>query len=325
MKYDVTAIGECLIDFVGDSSEQGKLRMEGNAGGAPANVLACLTRLGKKAAFIGKIGTDGFGKFLFEELKRTGIDVNNMIFTDEYPSTIAVVTLDETGNRSFGFYREHTADVMLDKSEINFSAVSDSRIFHFGSVSMTAQPSREATLSAAEYAKSHGVLVSYDPNLRESLWQSLDEAREVILQGMAFADIVKVSGEELEFLTGEADVSAGLDLLYERFKPQLLAVTLGAQGCVCRCKKGKITSAAYDVPCVDTTGAGDSFFGALLYGVLNLKKSLDCLEPGELSQLIDFANACGSLTTMHKGAIPAMPTLEKINACMHEAPRIIKD
>lgn len=322
MKYDVSALGECLIDFVGDSSHPGKLRLEGNAGGAPANVLACLSRLGKKTAFIGKVGADGFGRFLFEELKKAGIDVANMIFTDKHPTTVAVVTLDETGNRSFGFYRERTADVMLDKSETNFSVIGESRVFHFGSVSMTAQPSRGATLSAAEYANAHGVLVSYDPNLRESLWQSLDEAREVILQGMAFADIVKVSGEELEFLTGEADVSAGLELLYERYKPQLIAVTLGAQGCVCRCAAGQVKSLAYDVPCVDTTGAGDSFLGALLYGVLNLGRRLDCIELSELEGLLDFANACGSLTTTRKGAIPAMPALEEIIACMQSTPRV---
>lgn len=323
MGYDIVAVGECLVDFIGSPSQSGKLCMEGNAGGAPANVLACASRLGLRTALISKLGEDGFGRFLLQELEKTGIDIRYMAVTPDYPTTIAVVTLDETGNRSFGFYRSQTADIMLRKAEINFPVLGSSRVFHFGSVSMTAQPAREATLAAAAYAKEHGVLVSFDPNLREVLWQDKETARTVILQGMAYADVVKVSGEELAFLSGKADVDAGLEMLAQEFHPKLLVATLGPQGCVCRCRAGRFASLAYDVPCVDTTGAGDAFWGAALFGILNAGKGIDDFMPEEVRSLLDFANACGSLTTMHKGAIPAMPSREEIYTCMRHTPRCV--
>lgn len=320
-RFDVTAVGECLIDFVGLKPDQsGKLLLEGNPGGAPANVLACASRFGLETAFISKLGKDAFGQFLFTELEKAGIDTGAVIISDE-PTTIAVVTLDETGNRSFGFYRNQTADVMLASSDIDYSIIDESKILHFGSVSMTAEPSRSATLAAAKYAKEKGLLVSYDPNLRELLWKDKEDAHTVILQGMGFADVVKVSEEELVFLTGENDLCAGMEKLYQTYELKFLAVTLGPKGCICRCKAGSFQSPAFDVKCIDTTGAGDAFWGGALYTIVNRGKDLDDFTPDEIKYLLDFANASGSLTTMRKGAIPALPTLEQIKECIIKIPR----
>lgn len=321
-KYDIAAIGECLIDFVGlQSNEPGKLLLEGNPGGAPANVLACASRLGLKTAFISKLGKDAFGSFLLEELNKADIDTHAVAFSSDAPTTIAVVTLDGTGNRSFGFYRNQTADVMLEPAEIDYDVIRQSKVFHFGSVSMTAEPSRSATLTAAAYAREQGVTVSYDPNLRELLWADKDEARTVILKGMELAQVVKVSEEELVFLTGEEDLFAGMEKLYRTYNLKLLAVTLGPKGCICRCKAGAFRSAAFDVKCVDTTGAGDSFWGAALYTIVSGEKDLEDYTADEIKYLLDFANASGSLTTMHKGAIPALPRLEEIRDCLACVPR----
>ncbi len=320
--YDITAVGESLIDFVSlKSSRPDKILLEGNPGGAPANVLACASRLGLKTAFISKLGKDAFGQFLMAELQKAGIDTNAVVFSAEHPTTIAVVTLDETGNRSFGFYRNQTSDVMLTPSEIDYSVIKQSQILHFGSVSMTTEPSRSATLAAVKYAKENGLLISYDPNLRELLWENKEEARVIILKGMEFSDFVKVSEEELQFLSEEDEISAGLEKLYHAYDLKLLAVTLGPKGCICKCKAGTFRSSAFDVECIDTTGAGDAFWGAALYTIVHGEKDLEEYTSDEMQYLLDFANASGSLTTMQKGAIPALPYLDKILDCLSHVPR----
>ena len=322
LKYDVVAIGECLIDFVSRKDKgENKLLLEGNAGGAPANALAMASRLGLKTAFISKIGQDGFGDFLKDTLEKAGIDTHKMIVTDEYPTTLAFVTLDDTGNRSFAFYRNRTADVMLEEHELDYNEIAKAKIFHFGSVSMSKEPSRTATLKAAEYAHRQGLMVAYDPNLRQPLWNSLQEAKEVMLRGMQYADAVKVSDEELIVLAGVSDVEQAMEILFEKYSLKLLAVTLGANGCICRCKNGIFRAQTFDVACVDTTGAGDAFWGACLYWMIKNNKELDDYTAQDMTELMDFANAAGSLATTQKGAIPAMPTKQQILDCIATMPR----
>jgi fructokinase len=311
--YDITAVGESLIDVVVKRDNSGGLSMEGNPGGAPLNAMAAATKLGCSAAFIGKLSTDSFGRLLLDTIRSSGISDEGVVFTNSEPTTLAIVTLDSRGDRSFSFYREHTADVELQSSEINLDLIKRSCILHFGSVSMTCEPSRSATLSAAKFAKENGVLVSYDPNLRERLWDNLGEARMVILEGMELADIVKVSEEELLFLTGTDDITAGAKRLMERYSMKILAVTLGAKGAIVFGNGICSAQPTYDkVKTIDTTGAGDAFWGAFLRCVVKSEKSITELTQEDLESFLDFANAAGSISTTKLGAIPALPTVAEV-------------
>jgi fructokinase len=232
-EIDIAAVGECLVDFV-SGQVAGTLVLEGHPGGAPANVLAIASKLGCSTQMIAKVGSDAFGRFLTEQLKLANVGTESMVRAEKQPTTLAIVSLDATGNRSFGFYRDHTADVTLDFSEIDKGILQNCRIFHFGSVSMTTEPARSATLQAVQFAKQAGALISYDPNLRIPLWEDLALAKKIILQGMQLADVVKISGEELEFLTS-ADLKTGTDLLFDEYKLKILAVTsAGAAFAACR-------------------------------------------------------------------------------------------
>ncbi len=318
--YDVTAVGESLIDvIVRNDRNTGGLVMEGNPGGAPLNVLAAAVRLGLDAAFIGKISTDAFGKCLTDTIENCGISKEGIVFTDRELTTLAMVTLDDKGDRSFSFYRDGTADVMLKSSELDTGLIGRSRILHFGSVSMTAEPSRSATLAAAGYARDKGITVSYDPNLRERLWNSLDEAKEAILEGMKLADVVKISGEELEFLTDDGDIERAARKLRDTYGLKLLTVTLGAEGAAVLSGDTFIRKSTYSkVDTIDTTGAGDAFWGAFLYCLVKSGKKVQELERQELAYFLDFANAAGSLSTTKKGAIPAMPDRGEIELLMEQ-------
>ena len=319
-EIDIAALGECLIDFI-SKQDDGTLVLEGHPGGAPANVLAMTAKLGCSTQMIAKVGSDAFGRFLIEQLKHSNIGTAGILQAEKEPTTLAIVSLDASGNRSFGFYRNQTADVKLHFSDIDKNILRDCRIFHFGSVSMTAEPARNVTLQAASAAKQSGALISFDPNLRIPLWGDLSLAKEIILQGMRLADFVKLSGEELEFLTS-ADLNTGLELLFDEYKMKILAVTLGPGGCVCRMPQGFFTSKAYDVPCVDTTGAGDAFWGAALAGILKSPSPAETWLSEQIMKMLDFANAAGSLATTKKGAIPAMPDEGQIINCMKNIPRI---
>lgn len=315
--WDLAAIGELLIDFSPSGvSEQGNPLFECNPGGAPANVLAALTRLGGTGAFIGKVGADTFGNFLYEVLEKNGIDHSGLRFDPKVHTTLAFVHLSKTGDRSFSFYRDPGADRMLSFEEVDRNIIGQARAFHFGSVSMTHEPARTATLASARMARELGKTVSYDPNLRPALWNSLDEAREVILEGMKYADILKVSEEELSFLTGETDLEKGAERLTNVYKGRILLVTLGPNGCYFGMDGRFERLPAYHVKTIDTTGAGDAFLGGFLY---QLRPYYDCLQELTFDQLrgaVDFANAVGSLATTRKGAIPAMPRLEEVTALM---------
>lgn len=311
--FDVTALGEVLIDFTPSGySEKGHVLIETNPGGAPANVLVALSRLNKKTAFIGKVGHDQFGQILKGVLEEQKIDTSNLLFSETVNTTLAFVHLDEKGDRSFSFYRNPGADIMLEKDEIDEDTIKQSRIFHFGSLSLTNEPAATATFTALEYAKKHNVTISYDPNLRIPLWESLEDAKRQIFKGFKYADIVKISEEELEFLTGYCDVIKGTEVLQEQFGTAVIFVTLGAEGCFYRSQHVYGHKEGFQVNVADTTGAGDAFVGGVLYQILERNKPLENLTAVDFEKMITFANAVGALTTEGKGGIPSIPTMEKV-------------
>lgn len=319
--YDVTAIGELLIDFTPVGlSEQKRPLFEQNPGGAPANVLACLSRLGRATAFIGKVGADQFGYSLKATLEQVGVSTHGLVMTDTCHTTLAFVHLNDQGDRSFSFYRNPGADLLLEPGELSYNLIDDCQIFHFGSVSMTADPSRQATLAAVRYAREQGKLVSYDPNLRLMLWPSPESARIAILHAMPLADILKISEEELLFLTGESDLGRGADHLLRHYDLKLILITLGPKGAYARTRGCEAWRPAYDVKTVDTTGAGDAFTGGFLYQLLVSGKPVGALSEADLTAFLAFANATGSLATTRKGAIPALPTLGEVEDCMMNIP-----
>ncbi|GGJ59825.1 fructokinase [Anoxybacillus voinovskiensis] len=317
--YDVTALGELLIDFTpSDHSDKGNILFETNPGGAPANVLVALSKLDKKTAFIGKVGNDQFGHFLRSVLQEHNIDTSNLLFSDHVNTTLAFVHLDENGDRSFSFYRNPGADIMLDRDEINEELIKQSRIFHFGSLSLTNDPAATATFTALLYAKKHKKIISYDPNLRIPLWESLDDAKEMMLKGLEYADIVKLSEEELEFLTGYSDVVKGTEVLHAQYDTSLIFVTLGSKGCFYRSKKDHGSKEGFRVKAIDTTGAGDAFLGGVLYKLLETNKPLHELTTPDLVGIVTFANALGALATEEKGGIPSMPTMEQVERLLNK-------
>jgi fructokinase len=314
--YDVTALGELLIDFTPSGvNDQGVALFGRNPGGAPANVLAMINKLGGKTAFIGKVGADPFGGFLEKTLSGAGIDTSGLIQDPAYLTTLAFVQLSESGDRSFSFYRRQGADLMLTWQEIKCRLIDNAKIFHFGSVSLSGQPCRDTVHEAARYAQSKGRIISYDPNYRPLLWQSETEAKTEIAKLLGFSDILKVSEEEMVLLTGETDLEKGAALLAQN-GPAIVLVSLGAKGAYFRCAHGAGRRFTYDVKTVDTTGAGDAFLGAVLYRLRDKnREELKAVSTGELEDIVDFANAAGSLTTAKRGAIPALPAPAEIEAC----------
>lgn len=315
---DVVAFGELLIDFTPqERAVNGYNLFQQNPGGAPANVLAALAKLGKKTAFIGKVGQDSFGVYLQKELNAQQIDTTGLILSDEVNTTLAFVMLSDSGERSFTFHRKPGADQMMNANEIDYSIIANAKIFHFGSVSLTHDPARTATCEAVSFAKKSGLLISYDPNLRFDLWKDAEEAKEIILGMMSYADILKISEEELEFLTGTTVLEEGTERLFTSYGNVLILVTLGHKGCFYR--KGDTTGyiPGFRVRTLDTTGAGDAFLGGIHYQVLQIDKPLQELDSSEIKKMITFGNAIGAFVTTKKGAIPAMPTLHEIHDLMN--------
>lgn len=315
--YDAVAIGECLIDFIpsGAFSESGGPLLERNPGGAPVNVMAALARLGKKTGFIGKVGNDPFGRYLADVLAESGIDAGGLAFADDAHTTMVFVHLDANGERSFHFARKPGADELLRAEEVDRERVGSAAVFHFGSVSLSSEPARSATLFAARLAREAGALVSYDPNWRAPLWTGgEEEARRTILKGLELADVAKVSAEELVFLTGAEDAEEGTARLMARFgQLRLVLATLGAEGTYYRKPGAAGYVASYSVKTVDTTGAGDGFLGAFLYQALERmpRDVLDWSEE-ETREAVAFANAAGALATTRKGAIHSLASLREI-------------
>ena len=309
---DITAIGELLIDFTPSGKNERGVQLFAEK---PANVLAMVARLGGKTAFIGKVGRDAFGDFLRGVLVQNGIDSSGLAVDGAAPTTLAFVQLDENGDRSFTFYRNPGADRMLSAQEIKPALIDDCRVFYFGSVSLTHEPSRSATLYAAQYAKEQGKLVSFDPNYRAMLWDNEEEALEQIKKGIAIADVLKVSEEEAQLITGDKD-PAGASQKLLNMGPALVLVSLGELGAYYRNHACSGYVSSYQVNTVDTTGAGDAFVGAFLWKVCGMmKEELKFMPDVELRQIISFANVAGALTTTGSGAIPAMPNMEQIRQC----------
>ena len=321
-KYDILALGECLVDLV-CTEENGKIFMEGNPGGAPANVLAMAAKLGKQTALISKVGQDNFGPFLCGHVAAAGIDTDYIVMDKEHPTTLAIVKLDETGNRSFSFYRDRSADVMLSEEELPSKAIANTKVLQFGSLSLVCDPVRTATFAALQQAKQAGAKISYDPNWRPPLWPSMEAGCAMMLRGMEYADYVKVSDEEIVLLTGEEDFAAGAKKLMAAYPMEFLAVTMGPKGSMVFNRTASAFAPAYKIECVDTTGAGDAFWGAALTYILESEKAIADYSAEELKALADFANAGGSLASTKKGAIPAMPSREAMLAAVESGERIL--
>lgn len=313
-QFDVTALGELLIDFTenGDSA-QGNPLMEANPGGAPCNVLAMLQRLGKKTAFIGKVGKDMFGNQLKKAVEEVGIDTRNLILDEEHHTTLAFVHTYPDGDRDFSFYRDPGADMMLTKDDVQKELIESSRIFHFGTLSSTHEGVREATRHAIELAKEAGCIITFDPNLRPPLWKSLEDARAEIEYGMSKCDVLKISDNEVEFMCGTTDYDKGAAMIQEKYHIPLILITLGKDGSRAYYKNLRVEAAPFlQENTIETTGAGDTFCASTLNYVL--EHGLEDLTEDQLKELLTFANAAASLITTRKGALRVMPTREEVEA-----------
>ncbi|MEN0650260.1 carbohydrate kinase [Caldifermentibacillus hisashii] len=309
---DVTALGELLIDFTPEGiNSQGNPCLAANPGGAPGNVLVSLSCLGMKTEFIGCVGKDSFGNFLVSALQSKGVGTNGIVYSN-VNTTLAFVHIDHQGDRSFSFYRNPGADMMLTKEEIDLQLISDSRVFHVGSISMTHEPSREATLTALQHAKQHNVVISFDPNLRPLLWENLTVAKEQIETIMKYANVVKVSEEELEFLTGTKDILIGAKQIFDEYNLSILFITLGDKGSYAYTKHGLVFTPGFSVKAVDTTGCGDAFFAGVLYQLLKNELILEDLPVENLEKILKFGNLMGAYVAQSKGGIPSMPTFSQI-------------
>ena len=310
--YDVTALGELLVDFTmnGLSAQQNRL-FEANPGGAPCNVLAMLRKLDRKTAFIGKVGNDSFGKMLKDTVSAQGINTDNLLMDDKVPTTLAFVNTAPDGDRNFSFYRNPGADMMLKPDEIDAELINSSKIFHFGSLSMT-EPNIEATTKAAvEQAKKASAIISFDPNLRPPLWDSLETANEKIRYGLSQCDILKISDDEIEFLTGTDDIDEGIQRIREEFDIKLVCATMGKRGSKAYYKNLKVECAPFlRDDTIETTGAGDTFMACLLHAVL--ENGIDSLDEQKIYNMLEFANAASSIITTKKGALKVMPEKSEI-------------
>ena len=299
--YDVTALGELLIDFTENGiSGQGNPVLEANPGGAPCNVLSMLSKLGHKGAFIGKIGDDMFGNQLTYAIKEVGIDTTGLKRDSQVHTTLAFVHTFPDGDREFSFYRNPGADMMLTEDEINTTFISQAKIFHFGTLSMTQDSVRAATKKAVKAAKESGVLISFDPNLREPLWSSLELAKEQMNYGFSQCDILKISDNEIQFVTGKEDYDEGIRCLQEKYQIPLILLTMGKEG----------SRAGFSVKTIETTGAGDTFTGSVLNYLL--EHDFNNLTEKQLEELLKLANAAAAIVTTRKGVIRAIPKKSEI-------------
>ena len=306
-KYDVVALGELLIDFTENgTSGQGNPVYEANPGGAPCNVLAMLTKLGHKTAFIGKVGQDIFGNRLKKTLDEVGIDTSNLVMDEEVRTTLAFVETFPDGDRDFSFYRNPGADMMLHEDEVQMELVKDTNIFHFGTLSMTHEEVRNATKKAIAAAKEAGAVISFDPNLREPLWKSLDDAKEQVAYGLSQCDVLKISDNEIQWFTGEEDYDAGIAKLRQQYDIPLIMLSMGKDGSRAYYKDLRVEVKPFiQENTIETTGAGDTFGGCCLHYVL--KNGLHNMDEERLTEMLTFANAAASIITTRKGALRVMP------------------
>ncbi|ASF41055.1 aminoimidazole riboside kinase [Halobacillus halophilus] len=308
MNKGVITLGEALIDFIPLDNEN--INFQKSPGGAPANVAVGLARLGARSSFLGKVGDDVLGKFLKKTLNDYGVSTEYMYLTQDTRTGVVFVTLDQSGERSFDFYINPSADRFLEESEVDEAIFENHNVLHFGSISMIDEPSKTATKTAVKKAREKGLMVSYDPNLRLGLWSSEEKARETILSMMGEADLVKISEEELEFLTGESDIEMGVEKL-QKYDIPVLYVTLGALGSHVYIAEGHTQVPAMKVESVDTTGAGDAFVSGLLYQ-LSEHGTVEQLSLKELEDITRFASVSGALAASTKGAMTALPTKKEV-------------
>ena len=312
-RFDVIALGELLIDFTENgTSEQGNPLLEANPGGAPCNVLAMLQKLGKRTAFVGKVGKDMFGAQLRRVTETAGICMDYLLEDELVRTTLAFVKTFPNGDRDFSFYRNPGADMMLRSEELPLDVLKNTRVFHFGTLSMTHDEVRMATKKAVATAQSAGALISFDPNLRPPLWCGMEEAREQIAWGLSRCDILKIADNELEFMTGERDFDRGAAKLRARYPNiKLLNVTAGADGSYCYYERQRVFVPAFRLGgTIETTGAGDTFCACVLNFLL--EHGIERLQKEDLTQMLRFANAAAYLVTTQKGAIRSMPELAQI-------------
>lgn len=306
----VICLGEALIDFT--PLDKQNLDFRKNPGGAPANVAVALSRLGVKTSFVGKVGDDVLGNFLVKKMKSEGINIDNMLLTDQAKTAITFVTLDEDGERSFDFYIDPSADRFLRPEELNENLFKNNKILHFGSISLIDEPARSASKKAIKLAEENSMLISYDPNLREMLWDSLVQAKKIMLSVMENVDILKVSEEELKFLSDKNDIETGAEYLQKKYDIPIIFITCGSQGAYYYHKELGFAD-AFEVDVVDTTGAGDAFMSAVLYHFNESDLSLEEIDNKFLDKVIKFANYSGSLAASASGAMAALPTIELLN------------
>ena len=316
-RFDTVALGELLIDFTQNGfSAQGNPLFEANPGGAPCNVLAMLQKLGRRTAFIGKVGADSFGQQLRETVEAAGVDTSALLFDPTVHTTLAIVHTKPGGDRDFSFYREPGADMMLREDEVPKSLLEETRIFHFGTLSMTHPGVRAATQAALLLARKAGALISFDPNLRPPLWASMDDARQQMEWGLNRCDILKIADNELEFITGETDFDAGAKALLQKCPNiRMLNVTAGAEGSYSFCCGQRVFVPSFRLGgTIETTGAGDTFCACVLHNVL--EHGLENRNADSLRAMLRFANAAAYLVTTKKGAIRSMPDPKDIQAIL---------
>lgn len=315
-KFDVTALGELLVDFTENGiSAQGNTLLEANPGGAPCNVLAMLKNLGKKTAFIGKIGNDALGKMLKKTVEDQGICIDNLVEDEEIHTTLVFVHSDKDGDRSFSFYRNPGADLMLQWEEINVDFLVNTKIFHFGTLSMTEEEIKNVTKKAVQKAKENGVLISFDPNFRPPLWKDMEDARQQMWYGIGQCDILKISDDEILFLTGTKDIDEGIARIREKSHAKLICATMGKNGSKVYYKGKTVFGRPFlRKDTIETTGAGDTFMACVLNTVL--EKGLEQLTQESLTEMLLFANAASSIITTRKGALKVMPQRQEILDCL---------
>ena len=312
-KYDVVALGELLIDFTENGlSEQGNPLLEANPGGAPCNVLSMLQKLGDKTAFIGKVGNDGFGHLLTKAVQEQGIDTTGLVYDNDVHTTLALVLKKENGDRDFAFYRNPGADMNLKEEEVDESLIASSSIFHFGTLSLTDESVKNATQKAVKVAKENGLTITFDPNLREPLWRSLEEAHEQVAWGLQQADVVKISDNEITWFTGMDNYDEGIAFLQKEYPNlKLICLSMGGDGSKAVYRDIHVAYPAFlQEATIETTGAGDTFCACMIHTVL--ENGIDHLDEEKLKEMLKFANAAASLVTAKKGALRVMPTKEEV-------------
>lgn len=315
--YDVVALGEILIDFTTNGcSDQGNTLFEACPGGAPCNVLAMLSKLGKKTAFVGKVGNDQFGVMLRQTIEEIGIDSRGLVGDQQVNTTLAFVHTAPDGDRSFSFYRKPGADMMLGHSEIDHDMIRQAKIFHFGSLSLTDEPIKSATIMALDVARESGCLISFDPNLRPPLWNTQKEAKKMIEFGLDYCDILKISDDEIKFVTGKDDFDEGVQLLQEQYDIKLILLTMGKNGSRAYYENKKVECEGFPVKAIETTGAGDTFCGCALNFIL--ENGMDSFTEKKIYNMLYYANATAALITTKRGAIRSMPGKQDIQKFLME-------